>query len=150
MPIPDSRPTKRAPALCHLVAGLRDAQSALVEVDYQRVALGRIANHLKRVDEIGAALERADLDDLGELLGYRPDAGEADAELLAFVEAAGPVREEEIVRLLNNRAQRVHLSMASAKSLMLRHPKLRSLRADRLTVRDPDDGWPGGAIPGTA
>ena len=47
-------------------------------------------------------------------------------------------------------AQRMHLAMASPTSLMLRHPRLRSLRADRPTERDPNDGWPAGAIPGTA
>ncbi len=148
--IPEAHPTKRAPALRHLVAGLRDASSAVVDDDYQRVALGRIANHLKRVDEIGAALDAADLDDLGRVLGQRPEPGDADAALLDLVTHAGPAREEELVRLLDARAQRMHLAMASATSLMLRHPRLRSLRADRRTERDPNDGWPAGAIPGTA
>ena len=148
--IPESRPSRHAPALRYLVAGLRDATAPVVDDDYQRVALGRIANHLKRVDEIGAALDAADLDDLARVLGHRPDAGEADAELVDLVEHAGPDREEELVRLLDARAQRLHLSMASPKALMLRHPRLRSLRADCPTERDPNDGWPAGAIPGTA
>ena len=148
--IPESRPSRHAPALRYLVAGLRDATAPVVDDDYQRVALGRIANHLKRVDEIGAALDAADLDDLARVLGHRPDPGEADAELVDLVEHAGPDREEELVRLLDARAQRLHLSMASPKALMLRHPRLRSLRADRPTERDPNDGWPAGAIPGTA
>jgi hypothetical protein len=109
-----------------------------------------VANHLKRVDEIGPALEAADLDDLRWLLGHRPDPGEADGELVDFIHNAGPDREEELVRVLDARAQRRHLAMASPQSLMLRHPHLRSLRADRPTVRDPNDGWPAGAIPGTA
>jgi hypothetical protein len=148
--IPEPHPSRHAPALRHLVAGLRDATAPVVDDDYQRVALGRIANHLKRVDEIGAALDAADLDDLARVLGHRPDRGEADAELVDLVEHAGADREEELVRLLDARAQRLHLSMASPKALMLRHPRLRSLRADRPTERDPNDGWPAGAIPGTA
>jgi hypothetical protein len=44
----------------------------------------------------------------------------------------------------------MHLTMASTTSLMGRHPRLRSLRADRPTERDPNQGWPAGAIPGTA
>jgi hypothetical protein len=148
--IPAPRPSRHAPALRHLVAGLRDAMSPVIENEYQRVALGRVANHLKRLDEIGAALDAADLDDLGRVLGHRPDPADADAELLDLVERAGPEREEEIVRLLDARAQRMHLAMASPTSLMLRHPRLRSLRADRPTARDPNDGWPAGAIPGTA
>ena len=148
--IPEPRPSRHAPALRHLVAGLRDATAPVLEHDYQRVALGRVANHLKRVDEIGAALDADDLGDLARVLGHRPDPGDADAELLDLVEHAGPEREEELVRLLDARAQRMHLSMASATSLMLRHPRLRSLRPDRPTRRDPNDGWPAGAIPGTA
>jgi aminoglycoside phosphotransferase (APT) family kinase protein len=149
VPTPSPHPSRHAPAFRHLVGGLREA-SAPVDGDYELAGLGRVANHLKRVDEIGGALDAADLDDLGRVLGYRPDAGEADAELLHLVEHAGPEREEELVRLLDARVQRMHLAMASPKSLMLRHPRLRSLRADRPTARDPNDGWPAGAIPGTA
>jgi aminoglycoside phosphotransferase (APT) family kinase protein len=147
--IPESRPGHHAPAFRHLVAGLRDASTG-VERDYELAGLGRVANHLKRVDEIGAALDAADLDDLGRVLGARPEPADADAELLHLVEHAGAEREEELVRVLDARAQRMHLAMASPKSLMLRHPRLRSLRADRPTERDPTDGWPPGAIPGTA
>ena len=84
------------------------------------------------------------------LLGHRPDPAEADAELLELIERAGPEHEEELVRLLDARAQRMHLAMASPKSLMLRHPRLRSLRPDRTTARGADESWPAGAIPGTA
>jgi hypothetical protein len=146
--IPDSQPTHRAPAFRHLVTGLRE-RSKEVD-DYELSVLGRVANHLKRVDEIGAGLDAADLDDLGRVLGTRPDPADADAELLHLVEHAGPEREEDLVRLLDARAQRMHLAMASPTSLMLRHPRLRSLRADRPTERDDHDGWPPGAIPGTA
>ncbi len=147
--IPGSRPGRHAPAFRHLVAGMREL-SAGVDGDYELAGLGRVANHLKRVDEIGATLDAADLDDLGRVLGHRPDPAEADAELLDLIEHAGPEREEELVRLLDARAQRMHLAMASPTSLMLRHPRLRSLRADRPPVRDANDGWPPGAIPGTA
>jgi hypothetical protein len=129
---------------------MRDAPSTSMDDDYERVALGRVANHLKRVDEIGASLDAADLDDLSRVLGHRPDAADADTELLDLIERASPEREEEIVRLLDAGAQRMHLSMASSKSLMLRHPRLRSLRADRPTEREPNEGWPARAIPGTA
>ena len=56
--------------------------------DYERVGLGRVANHVRRVDEIGAALDTADLHDLAAVLGHRPDPAEADAELVEFVERA--------------------------------------------------------------
>jgi hypothetical protein len=147
--VPAPRPTRRAPAYRHLVDGLR-ASAPRTGAEYERVALGKLANHLKRVDEIGPALEAADLDDLARALGHRPDPADADAELLQLVHDAGPEREEELVRLLDARAQRMHLTLASAQSLILRHPRLRSLRADRPSPRSPNDGWPAGSIPGTA
>ena len=147
--IPDPRPTRHAPAYRHLVESLRAAGSSGFLDDYERVGLGRVANHLRRVDEIGAALDAADLDDLAALLGHRPDPAEADAELVEFVARAGQQHEEALVRLLDARAQRMHLSMASPQSLMLRHPRLRSLRPDRATARVAEESWPAGAIPGT-
>ncbi len=147
--LPESTPTRHAPAYRYLVASLRAAASTGSADDYQRVALGRIASHLKRVDEVGAAFDAADLDALTDLLGHRPDPGEADAELVDFIERAGREHEEALVRLLDARAQRLHLSMASPQSLMLRHPHLRSLRPGRATARGADESWPAGAIPGT-
>ena len=148
--VPDPRPTRRAPAYRHLVNGLRNEAGPLTGANYERVSMGKLANHMKRIDEVGPALDAADLDDLTRLLGYRPDPAEADAELCEFIRRAGPDREEELVRLLDARAQRMHLTIASPRSIISRHPRLRSLRPDRPSPRDPNDGWPAGAIPGTA
>jgi Phosphotransferase enzyme family len=147
--VPDARPSRHAPAYRHLVESLRAAGSTGFLDDYERVGLGRVANHLRRVDEIGVALDAADLDDLTRALGYRPDPVEADAELVEFVNRAAPEHEEELVRLLEARAQRIHVSMASQQSLMLRHPRLRSLRPDHTSPRAAEESWPAGAIPGT-
>ena len=89
----------------------RPARAAVERLadDYELVALGRIANHLKRVDEVGAAFDAADLDELTDLLGHRPDPADADAELVELIERAGPADEEALVRLLDARAQRMHL-----------------------------------------
>ena len=47
--------------------------------------LFRLARHLQRRDEIGDALDRADLDDLERLLGARPhDWRDGEAKLEAF------------------------------------------------------------------
>jgi hypothetical protein len=147
--LPEPRPTRHAPAYRYLVASLRAAGSAGFADDYERVALGRLASHLKRVDEVGAAFDAADLDELANLLGHRPDPADADTQLVEFIERAGPQDEEALVRLLDARAQRLHLAMASPQSLMLRHPRLRSLRPDRASARGADESWPTGAIPGT-
>jgi hypothetical protein len=145
---PEPRPTRHAAALRYLVDGMR-ATAARDRDDYELAGLGRIASHLKRVDEIGAQFDADDLDDVAALLGHRPDAADADAELVELISQAGPEHEEPLVRLLDARVQRVHLSMASPTSLMLRHPALRSLRPQRATARGAHESWPTGAIPGT-
>jgi hypothetical protein len=146
--IPDARPTRHAPALRYLVDGMR-AAAARHRDDYELAGLGRIASHLKRVDEIGAQFDADDLAAVAVVLGHRPDPADADAELVGFIGRAGPEHEEALVRLLDARVQRLHLSMASPTSLMLRHPPLRSLRSERATARASDESWPTGAIPGT-
>jgi aminoglycoside phosphotransferase (APT) family kinase protein len=146
--LPAPRPTRHAPALRYLVDGMRAAAGRHRD-DYELAGLGRIASHLKRVDEIGAQFDADDLDMLAELLGHRPDPVDADAELVELIGHAGPEHEEALVRLLDARVQRQHLSMASPTSLMLRHPALRSVRPDRATARGVDESWPTGAIPGT-
>jgi aminoglycoside phosphotransferase (APT) family kinase protein len=147
--IPDSAPTRRASAYRYLAAGLKLLRARDAQEDYARVSLGRLASHLKRVDEVGAAFDAADLEDLSRVLGHRPDPADADAELVAFIEAAGPEHEDSLLRLLDARAQRLHYSMASRQSLMLRHPRLRSLRPGERGARAADESWPSGAIPGT-
>ena len=62
--IPDARPTRHAPALRYLVDGMRAAAGRHRD-DYELAGLGRIASHLKRVDEIGAQFDADDLDDAG-------------------------------------------------------------------------------------
>jgi hypothetical protein len=145
--IPDGRPTRHAPAHRYLVDSLR-ARSADAS-DYELAGIGRLASHLKRVDEIGAQFDADELAELANLLGHRPDAHDADAELVAYIDEASADDEEALVRLLDARVQRQHFTMASPTSLMLRHPALRSLRAEQATARAADESWPTGAIPGT-
>jgi hypothetical protein len=117
---------------------------------YELTGLGRVDDLFKRVDEIGVAIGKANLEDPWRSLGHSSDPDIADDELIDLVENTGPYREEELVGLLDARAQRMHLALASPRSLMLRHARPRSLPADRSTVRDLNDGSPAGAIPGTA
>ncbi|HEY3672339.1 MAG TPA: phosphotransferase [Acidimicrobiia bacterium] len=149
--IPEARLTRHAPAHRYLVDSVR-ARSAEVRgdaSDYELAGIGRLASHLKRVDEIGAQFDADELAELTNLLGHRPDPHDADAELVEYIERAGPDDEEGLVRLLDARVQRQHFTMASPTSLMLRHPALRSLRSDQATDRAADESWPTGAIPGT-
>ena len=98
--IPEPRPTRHAAGLRYLVDGMR-AAAARDRDDYELASLGRIASHLKRVDEIGAQFDADDLDDVAALLGHRPEPVDADAELVEFIGHAGPEHEEPLVRLLD-------------------------------------------------
>ncbi|HLM18604.1 MAG TPA: phosphotransferase [Acidimicrobiia bacterium] len=149
--IPEARPTRHARAHRYLVDSLRSrSRDAPGDgADYELAGIGRLASHLKRVDELGAQFDADELAELANLLGHRPDPVDADAELVAYIEAAGPDVEEALVRMLDARVQRQHFTMASPRSLMLRHPALRSLRPDQATARTAHESWPTGAIPGT-
>ena len=147
--VPGARPSRRSPAYRHLVSSLRTDTAPAAATDYERVTAGKLANHLKRVDEVAGAFDAADLDAAARVLGHRPDPADLDAELTDLVLTAGPEREEELVRLLDARAQRMHYTLASPSSLLVRHPRLGSLRPGRSSARLADDTWPAGAIPGT-
>ncbi len=88
--------------------------------------LRRLARHLQRRDEIGDAVEQADLDDLELLLGARPhDWRDGEAKLEAFVlaDTAGK-HETELVRLFYKRNLRAHMLLGPANSAMTHHHKI--------------------------
>ena len=87
-----------------------------------------MARHLQRVDQIGRDIEKKDLNEAAELLGYRPQPEELDTALVSFIRASTPDDEENLTRLLDRRVQRLHLTLAPEGSMMLRHPRLKSLR----------------------
>jgi hypothetical protein len=145
---PADAPSRHAPSHTHLAKGLR-ALVAEDPEDYELGALQRVARHLVRIDEIGPAVARADLDDLEELLGHRPSEEDADRALLTLVDDGGPEQDAELVRLLDRRMQRAHLLMAPPGSLLLLHPRLRSIRPGAGGADGGDESWPPGAIPGT-
>jgi hypothetical protein len=82
----------------------------------------RLARHLQRSDEIGAASEAADLDDLGALLGTRPrDWREGDLLLERFVLGDDGCRDVALVRLFHRRTHRAQRLLGPEGSAMTRH-----------------------------
>jgi Phosphotransferase enzyme family len=147
---PETIASSHAPTFAHLTRGIRSLKTATADDAYRQKSLHWVARHLQRVDEIGTPIAQANLEDLAQLLGHRPDADRADAELIRFITDADASHDEALVRLLDARAQRAHLLLGPSGSLMLRHPRLRSLRRD--ATQDPlggREGWPAGSIAGT-
>lgn len=88
----------------------------------------RLARHLARADEIGPALERQDIADVEAFVGTtQADRAGADAALVDAIVAAGPERDLELVQLLGRRAQRFHMMLGPADSLVTRHPALQPM-----------------------
>jgi aminoglycoside phosphotransferase (APT) family kinase protein len=82
----------------------------------------RLARHLQRVAEIGAAVEAADLEDLKELLGHRPrSAAEGDAALEAFVLDDDGRHDEPLIQLFHRRFSRQHATLGPPGSAMTTH-----------------------------
>jgi hypothetical protein len=74
---------------------------------YARDAAQRVATWRARRGEHGAALDADTLADVAKLLGEAPaGVAEADAALEAFVKAAPPARDADVLRLLHRRCLR--------------------------------------------
>ncbi len=52
---------------------------------------------------------------------------EANAALVRFTQHAGPERDDDLLRLFARRAQRLHMLLGPADSLIVRHPQLQPL-----------------------
>lgn len=121
--LPEARRSRTGPVHQHLVRTLRSYQ---IDDEYLRSQIRsafRVAQHLARVDEIGEACEEANLDDLHELLGHRPESWElGDAELEQFVLADVEGRHDDaLLGLFHRRSLRAQLQNAPAGTGMARH-----------------------------
>ena len=107
----------------HLVRALRSISTDDPFLRHELRILFRLARHLQRRDEIGDALNQADLDDLERLLGARPhDWRDGEAKLEAFVLADISGRyDTELVRLFHKRNLRAHMLLGPAGSAMTHH-----------------------------
>ena len=128
--IPATDESLAAVAHAHQARALRSIQAEDEFVAYEVRAAFRLARHLQRVDEIGRAVEAADLDDLRPLLGHRPkSAAEGDAALEAFVLADDGTHDEALVQLFHARFSRQHATLGPAGSAMTTHHLVQPFRA---------------------
>ncbi|MYB27904.1 MAG: phosphotransferase family protein [Acidimicrobiaceae bacterium] len=107
----------------HLVRALRSVSTDDPSLRHELRILFRLARHLQRRDEIGDAVDKADLDDLERLLGARPhDWRDGETKLEAFVLADTTGRHDaELVRLFHKRNLRAHMLLGPAGSAMTHH-----------------------------
>jgi len=122
--VPESQPTRDDATFAHLVRSLGSVSASDPDVQHQLRLAFRAARHLQRRNQIGEALDRADIDDVHQLLGRRPaDWFEAERELERFVVADADTGryDAELTVLFHKRNLRVHMALGPAGSTMTRH-----------------------------
>jgi aminoglycoside phosphotransferase (APT) family kinase protein len=129
--VPAARDSRVANAEEHLVRSLRSIDSDVEYIRYKIRIAFRLARYLQRVDEIGAELEAANLDDLADLLGHRPAGwreGEAELEQFVLADADTGRYDVELVTLFHKRNLRAHMQLGPAGSAMTRHLPIQTFR----------------------
>ncbi len=108
--LPEPVPSRHAPGFDELLRTLGSA-GASYEVD----TAARIAAWARELDARGARLEAQNAEEVAHFTGARPPSWlEADRALEAFVLAAGPERDDEILQLLYRRTKRQQALMQPA------------------------------------
>jgi aminoglycoside phosphotransferase (APT) family kinase protein len=105
--------------LTHSLEGLPPASG----YDRYRLRMSvRLARHIERLDELGAAVVNANLDDLHQLLGHRPSSWEeSENELERFVLADDGAHNADLVRLFNRRLHRARMLCGPSGSWITQH-----------------------------
>ena len=125
----EAAPGAHAAAHAHLVASLDAATRSVTGsgpdaayARWRRRCDYRLARHLRRVDEIGAAVDAADVAETAAYLRARPGStAEADAALVAHIDAGDGTNDLELLQLVNRRLQRQTLLLGPAGSLVATH-----------------------------
>jgi len=128
---PEPQPNQTSNTHEHMVRSLRGIQTDDEFLRYNIRTLFRLAGHLNRYNEIGAATERADLDDLERLLGDRPDnwlEGEAALEQFILADAGVGRHDEALIPLLHKRSLRAQMLNGPPGSAIARHNTIQSFR----------------------
>lgn len=120
--MPHAHVSRAAVGHRHLVDWLRSFQIDDEYTQHQVRIFFRLARHLARSDEIGEAVDQADLDDLEPLLGFRPATWqEGDEALERFVLDDAGRHDEALVRLFHRRTWRYLWLNGPAGSAIARH-----------------------------
>jgi len=125
--VPEPSGSRAALAHEHLVRELRSVEPDDVFLRYQLRGAFRLARHLQRFDEIGAAVVDADLDELHELLGNRPKSwvdGEAELERFVLADREDGRHDKKLLALFHRRNLRAQMLNGPAGSAMARHNPL--------------------------
>ena len=129
VPVPEARRSAAAVGHEHLIDWLRHHEAPDPFTQHRFRTFFRLARHLHRSDEIGAAVESANLDELEGLLGVRPaDWQEGDALLERFVLEDDGRHDRELVRIFYRRSFRSLMLLGPAGSAIARHNPIPGLR----------------------
>ncbi len=129
--MPEPRESRGRVAIDQLVYKLRTLPVEDEYVKYQLRTLFRMARHVARADGIGDAVSQADLDDLHQLLGHRPDSwleGEAELERFVLADAQEGRHDEALIKTFHKRHLRAHALLGPAGSAMTRHMTIQTFR----------------------
>jgi hypothetical protein len=100
--LPDPIPTRWAGVHEAVAPAIKSLAADDAVGRWRRDMVAKMAEYLRRMDSYGPAVEAADLDDIGALLGRRPADWQAgDAALEDFVVAAGPEHDVALVKLFH-------------------------------------------------
>ena len=115
-----SLPAGRAPVAGDPAAG--DPATGDPVSRYELRKSVRLARHVERTGEIGAAVVDADLDDIAKLTGHRAAGwAEGEADLERFVLADTGAHDDDLVLLFHRRLHRARMLNGPAGSWITRH-----------------------------
>ncbi|MDO8389959.1 MAG: phosphotransferase [Actinomycetota bacterium] len=121
---PDASETRHDAVARQLVRSLGSVKVDDREAQHELRLAFRMARHLQRRSEIGAALDEADIADVAALLGRRPAdwfAAERELEQFVLTDAGIGKYDEPLTILFHQRNQRLHMALGAPGSTMVRH-----------------------------